>query len=168
MVHCQVWLPECFSVTRILKKLHILAARLTLCSKLADVATLRTRDVAAFSVWRIGFLAVGVRCCAEELLQMHENASCQQSYRTKRGWTPLSHVGTTINHPFGNGLDQLSMVIWGMVYKCCYTHIADLLELRPAFHADCKATWQTDWAPPCNLVDAIHESLQQIWPGKKT
>ena len=57
--------------------------------------------------------------------------------------TRLSNVGT-INHPFGNGLDQLSMVIWGMVYKYCYTHIADLLELRPAFHADCKATWQTD------------------------
>ena len=29
---------------------------------------------------------------------------------------------TIINHPFGNGLYQLSMVIWGMVYYC-YTHV---------------------------------------------
>ena len=28
---------------------------------------------------------------------------------------------TMINHPFGNGLYQLSMVIWGMVCYC-YTH----------------------------------------------
>ena len=32
------------------------------------------------------------------------------------------NVGITINHEFGNGLYQLSMVILGMVY-CCYTHI---------------------------------------------
>ena len=33
------------------------------------------------------------------------------------------NVGITIiNHPFGNGLYQLSMVIWGMVYYC-YTHV---------------------------------------------
>ena len=37
-------------------------------------------------------------------------------------WKPI-HVGITMtNHPFGNGLYQLSMVIWGMVYYC-YTHI---------------------------------------------
>ena len=29
---------------------------------------------------------------------------------------------TIINHPFGNGLYQLSLVIWGMVYYYC-THI---------------------------------------------
>ena len=32
---------------------------------------------------------------------------------------------TIINHPFGNGLYQLSMVIWGTVYYC-YTHIIDI------------------------------------------
>ena len=37
-----------------------------------------------------------------------------------------SNVGiTAINHPFGNGLYQLSMVIWGMVYFC-YTYTIDL------------------------------------------
>ena len=30
-------------------------------------------------------------------------------------------VYTTINHPFGNGLYQLSMVMWGLWH--CYTHI---------------------------------------------
>ena len=35
----------------------------------------------------------------------------------------FSNVGVRIiNHPFGNGLYQLSMVIWGMVYYC-YTHM---------------------------------------------
>ena len=33
------------------------------------------------------------------------------------------HVGISqLNHPFGNGLYQLSMVIWGVVYYC-YTNI---------------------------------------------
>ena len=34
------------------------------------------------------------------------------------------NVGRTImmSHSFGNGLYQLSMVSWGLVY-CCYTHI---------------------------------------------
>ena len=31
-------------------------------------------------------------------------------------------MGITINNPFGNGLYQLSMVIWGMV-DYCYTHM---------------------------------------------
>ena len=36
----------------------------------------------------------------------------------------VSNVGITIiSHPFGNGLYQLSMVTWGMVYYC-YTHIS--------------------------------------------
>ena len=33
-----------------------------------------------------------------------------------------NNVGTTVNHPFGNGQYKLSMVIAGMVYYC-YTHI---------------------------------------------
>jgi hypothetical protein len=32
---------------------------------------------------------------------------------------------TTISHPFGNGLYNLLMVIWGMVYYC-FNHISQL------------------------------------------
>ena len=32
-----------------------------------------------------------------------------------------------INHPFGNGLWHLFMLIWRMVY-CCFTHIIELLD----------------------------------------
>ena len=39
---------------------------------------------------------------------------------------------TIINHPFGNGLYHLFMVIWGMVY--CFTHIIYLyLDIFHAF-----------------------------------
>ena len=40
---------------------------------------------------------------------------------------------TIINHQVGNGWDQLSMVIWGMVYYC-YTHTTKLLNNQ------CEAT----------------------------
>ena len=44
-------------------------------------------------------------------------------YIQTKTWTNEYDAGiTTINHPFGNGLYQLSMVCWGMVY-CCYMHI---------------------------------------------
>ena len=36
------------------------------------------------------------------------------------------NVGTTIKHPFGNGLNPT--VIWGIVY-CGFTHIICIVEL---------------------------------------
>ena len=41
------------------------------------------------------------------------------------GTEEISIVGKKkINHPFGNGLYHLFMVIWGMVYYC-FTHIME-------------------------------------------
>ena len=45
-----------------------------------------------------------------------------------KGWSenmgtpPYNVDNTIINHPFGNGLYHLFMVIWGMVYLLFYTH----------------------------------------------
>ena len=48
-----------------------------------------------------------------------------------RSLLELYNVGKTIiNHPFGNGLYQLFMVIWGIVYYC-FTHIIrDCMKLN--------------------------------------
>ena len=63
--------------------------------------------------------------------------SVWSSFWRRRGWMEedlhsawqgecLMCGKTIINHPFGNGLYHLFMVIWGMVYYC-FTHIAQIL-----------------------------------------
>ena len=78
----------------------------------------------------------------------------------------LRNVGKTIiiNHPFGNGVDHLFMVIWGMVY-CCFNHIACLGSFVPQFdpHHQCSVKAFHSVGIPCADGRSVHARLRRAW-----
>jgi hypothetical protein len=92
------------------------------------------------------------------LVKKTSTRNCRMVLYTQK----LRNVGKTIiiNHPFGNGVDHLFMVIWGMVY-CCFNHIACLGSFVPQFdpHHQCSVKAFHSVGIPCADGRSVHARL---------